>query len=79
MATLQNSCKQDSGSADRTMMVGRCVAHDIRLIPKEDVLLQEAGHLEEQREVLASRSMLCRHSAYLRRLLSDIPVRGRLR
>ena len=74
MATLQNSCKQDSGSADRTMMVGRCVAHDTRLIPREDVLLQEAGPLEEQREVLASRSVLCRHSAYFRRKLSDIPI-----
>ena len=79
MATFHNSCKHDSGSVDRTMMVGRCVAHDIRLIPKEDVLLLEAGHLEEQREVLASRSVLCRHSAYFRRLLSDIPVGGRLR
>ena len=59
-------------------MVGRCVAHDIRLIPREDVLLQEAGHLEEQREVLASRSVLCRHLAYFRRKLSDIPVGVRL-
>ena len=57
-------------------MFGRCVAHDIHLVPKEDVLLQEAGHLEEQREVLASRTVLYRHTAYFRRLLADIPVGG---
>ena len=74
MASFLNSCKHDR--ADRTRMSGRCVANDIPLVPKEDVLLQEAGHLEEQREVLASCSMLCRHSAYFRRLLADIPVGG---
>ena len=76
MSSLFNSCLHDNGVADRTRMRGCCAPHDIRLVARMDLHLQEAGHLDEEREVLVSRAVLCRHSAYFRDLLRTVPIRG---
>ena len=75
MSSLFNSCLHDSGPADRLRMRGRCAPHDIRLISMVDRGLYEARLLDEEREVLASRVILGRHSPYFRAILSTVPVR----
>ena len=55
-------------------MSGRCAPHDIRLKSMLDRDLYEARLLDEEREVLASRSVLGRHSSFFRTILSTVPV-----
>ena len=59
-------------------MKGRCSPHDIRLVSLLDQRLCEARLLDEEREVLASRAILGRHSPFFRELLSTVPVREQL-
>ena len=74
MSSFFNSCLHDSGPGDRLRMRGRCAPHDIRLKSMLDRDLCGAGLLDEEREVLASRSVLGRHSSFFRTILSTVPV-----
>ena len=75
MSSFFNLCLHDSGPADRLRMRGRCAPHDIRLMSMLDRDLYEARLLDEEREVLASRAVLGRHSPFFRAILSTVPVR----
>ena len=71
MSFFENSHPHDPGAGVRVRMRG---SHDVRLRSMLDRDLYVAGVLNEEREVLASRSVLGRHSPFFRTILSTVPV-----